>query len=235
MNVPDFSQISERNTLSMISLFAEIGCLALAVFSGILAFRYLNNFLKLLFLQVVVWGIFYAIATVLTAYQTANGEQINDQWLINIHLLFETGILLAAARLILREGVVRFFPLIIAFAFLAVYILQAVTLGYGKYLHYADLASCIGLSIVFTIVLFRIPSGSDWLPMRVACIALLVYFGCSVPFVSMMDYLQQHAPKVNSLLYHIISDVVANLRYGLTAFAFILTYRSKKINQLHHG
>lgn len=219
----------------MISLIVEIVCIALAVITGLMAVRYMNRFLLLLFIQVVVWSIFYSCAHWITWSQSQAQNSWNTQWLINIHLLFETGLLLAAARMILREGILRFFPFIIALVFLAVYILQAVMLGYGKYLHYADLASCIGLSIVFTIVLFRIPSGSDWLPMRVACIALLVYFGCSVPFVSMMDYLQQHAPKVNSLLYHIISDVVANLRYGLTAFAFILTYRSKEIKQLHHG
>lgn len=229
-----FLQISERNTLSMISLIAEIGCFSLAIVCGFLAFRYLNNFLKLLFLQVMIWGLIYGLGYWITSIQYSNNEFVDNQWLINIHLLFETGLLLLAARLILREGVVKFFPSIIALAFLAVYLIQAITVGFGKYLHYADLASCIGLSIVFTVILFRIPAGSDWFPMRVACIALLLYFGCSVPFVSMMNYLQEHAPKVNSLLYHIISDVVANLRYGLTAFAFIMTYRAKEIKQLQH-
>src|SRR3990167_1113887 len=82
----------------MLTLFTEISCILLAVFFGILAFRNMNRFFRVLLLQVAVWGVFYGFLHVITLQQQSQDLPIDNQWLMNIHLIPETGLLLAAAR-----------------------------------------------------------------------------------------------------------------------------------------
>ncbi|TSJ45382.1 hypothetical protein [Fluviicola chungangensis] len=221
----------------MLTLFTEISCISLALFFGILAFRKMDRFFRVLLLQVMVWSLFYACSHVITSYQHAHHLPINNQWLMNIHMLIETGILLAAAWCVLPKMLRT--PLVIgAFSlFLLVFGVQGSGQGFGTYLNYADVTACIGITLVFSVVLYNFgqtTSTAFWKsPEKWACLGILLYFACSVPYVSMMNYLERTNPAINTFLYYLISGVLANVRYFLLALACWMIYRNTKKQTIH--
>lgn len=53
------------------------------------------------------------------------------------------------------------------------------------------------------------------------CVAHLVYFGCVIPYFSLMDYLQANKPQLWHHLY-IINPIMGVMRYLLVLLSFIL-------------
>ncbi len=213
----------------MLTLFIEIMCLSLAVFAGILAFRHMNSLFRILFLQVVTWSAFYAGSHVITLYQQFNNQPIDNRWLMNIHLIIETGLLLTAAWFVLPKAF-RTFVCVGAFlSFLVALGIQGWSQGFDVYLNYADGVACIVITLAFYMVLYTLwkqTRVSFWKsPENWACLGILMYFACSVPYIWMMDSLQIESPKTNTLLYYLISGALANLRYLLLALAFWMLYR----------
>lgn len=214
----------------MLTLFAEISCISIAIFSGILAFRNTDRFFKTLLLQVTVWGVFYGLSHVITLQQQAQGLPIDNRWLMNVSMILETGLLLAAAWFVLPK--VFRTPLTVGafLLFLGVAALQSWKHGFGTYLNYADTTACLVNTVVYTAVLYTFGQRTDkrlWhSPEKWACLGILLYYACSVPYLSMMHYLEVNAPKVNTFLYYLISNVLADVRYLLLAVAFLMIYRS---------
>lgn len=216
----------------MLTLFTETSCISLAIFFGILAFQKLDRFFRVLWLQAAIWSVFYAFSHVITGYQSAHGLPIDNQWLMNIHLIIETGLLLTAAWFILPK-MLRTVLTIGAFSFfLLVFGIQAGEQGMGVYLNYADVAACIATTLVFSMVLYTFGQRTDapfWAsPEKWACLGILLYFACSVPYVSMMRYLEAENPEVNTFLYYLISGFLANTRYLLLALACWMIYKNAK-------
>lgn len=213
----------------MLTLFTEILCLSLAILTGILAFRNMNNFFRILFLQVVIWSLFYAGSHAITLYQQAINQPIDNQWLLNIHLILETGLLLMAAWFVLSKTFRNFIIMGGFLFFLTVLGIQGWKQGFDVYLNLADVAACIVITLVFSMVLYTFGQQGHkrlWKsPEKWACLGILMYFACSVPYVSMMGYLQTENPEVNTFLYYLISGVLANIRYLLLALAFWMLYR----------
>jgi hypothetical protein len=216
----------------MPTVITELSCIAFTLLSGILTLCSLDRFLKILLLQVSVWALFYGLGHIITGVQAACGEPIDNQWLMNIHLAAETGLLLFAVRFLLDNSPFRKLPLLIAAVFCAIFFYQGITAGFGVYLHYADLAACSGISLLLILALFAGDTSQNSVARRLACIGMLIYFGCSVPYVALMSYLEKNDPAVNTFLYHLISDVAANLRYLLLAIAFVIAARRAKRQSL---
>ena len=220
----------------MLTLFTEIACIFLALVFGIFAFRFMDRFFRVLFLQVFVWSVFYGLSYLITSYQQAHQLPIDNQWFLNVHLFLETGLLLAAAWFVVPTLFGR--PLIVGafMLFSVVFVLQAWTESIRIYLNYADVTACLVLTIVYSMVLYTFSQRSKqplWRsPEKWACLGILLYFACSVPYVSIMNYLQEHHPTVNTFLYYLISGVLANLRYLLLALAFLMIYRTST-KQIH--
>ena len=216
----------------MLTLFTETSCISLAIFLGVFTFRKLDRFFQVLLLQVIVWSLFYAFSYVITSYQQAHHLPVDNQRLMNIHMIIETGLLLIAAWFVLPE-MLRTVLTIGAFSlFLLVFALQGSERGLGSYLNYADVTACIGITLVFSVVLYNFgqrKSAAFWQsPEKWACLGILLYFACSVPYVSMMHYLETKNPEVNTFLYYLISGVLANVRYLLLALAYWMIYRNAK-------
>jgi hypothetical protein len=216
----------------MLTLLTEISCISLALFFGMLVFRKLDRFFRILLLQVAVWSFFYTGSHAITLYQQAHHLPIDNQWLMNIHLILETGILLTAAWFVLPEMLRTVLSIGAFFLFLIVFGVQAGNQGFGTYLNYADVTACIGITLVFSVVLYTFGQRTGipfWVsPEKWACLGILLYFACSVPYVSMMHYLEIKNPAVNTFLYYLISGVLANTRYLLLALAFGMIYRNTK-------
>lgn len=216
----------------MLTLLTEIACISLALFFGMLVFRKLDRFFRILLLQVAVWGLFYTGSHAITLYQQAHHLPIDNQWLMNIHMIFETGLLLTAAWFVLPEMLRTVLPIGAFSLFLLAFGIQVGSQGFGTYLNYADVTACIVITLVFSILLYTFGQRTGipfwYSPEKWACMGILLYFACSVPYVSMMHYLETKNPEVNTFLYYLISGVLANARYLLLALACWMIYRNAK-------
>lgn len=217
-------------TTDMYSQFAEIGCLSFALITGLSIINRKKVLFRLAVYQVIIWSCFYVASFVIAYYQLRHNMPVDTQWLLNIHLIFETGILLFISRSFFSNQLFRWIPTGLFGIFLMVCLFQEMNIGFRSYFHYADLSACIFLASVYMLGLFTLSwkSGPDqhFLPERLYCIGLLIYFGCSVPYVSLMGYLQNKWPEMNTILYHVISDIAANTRYAITGIAFLLIRRT---------
>ncbi|WP_343747211.1 hypothetical protein [Fluviicola sp.] len=226
-----------RIETDMLTLFTEITCLSLAVFTGLLAYRSMNRFFRTLLLQVIIWSLFYAGSYSVTWSQQSAGQEVDNRWLMNIHLIIETGLLFTAAWFVLPKPLRTFVSAGAFSLFLLVLGIQIGKQGFEVYLNYADVTACMLITLVFSLVLYTFGQQTSvrlWRsPEKWACLGILMYFACSVPYVSMMNYLQTENPEANTFLYYLISGVLANLRYLLLALAFWLIYRKTKQKTLN--
>lgn len=215
----------------MLRLIPEIGCILSAIITGIISFRLMSPFFRTLFWQVVIWSLFYTASHVITLWQQAHHLPIDNQWLMNIHLILETGLLLAAARFILPASISNTFFIGGTVIVLIVAILQGSFYGFTNYLNFTDVTACLVISICYFTVFFHLhqqETTKAWLsPEKLACVGILLYCVCSIPYVSMMHFLDSF-PKMNTFLYHLISDVLANMRYLLLAIAFYRLFITTK-------
>lgn len=214
----------------MLQLFYEMATLAAALIAGLLAVRRMNAFFRLIFVQLLVWIFFYALAYGITSWQLANHRPIDNRWAMNLHLLLETGLLLAAARFAIQQCWGTYLAIVAYLFFLVVFCAQGFRAGFGIYLNYADVAACISITVVFSFTLYHFSRQARvkwYAPEKLICLGILAYFACSVPYVSMMHYLQKSSPAINTFLYHLINDFLANVRYLMMATAFWLLYKNK--------
>lgn len=189
----------------------------------------MTAFFRVLFIQLVVWMGFYISLHWLTCNQIKNGLMPNNQWLMNIHIVFETLILYTAAYTIRKNKRLQISIIIAAFLFITVFIIQLITNGIEVYMNYADAVECITSTVLFAQVGFyyvKIKNSHGLItPELLTCLGLLLYFGGSVPYITMIHYLQKNNPELNHLLFDFISNVLANVRYVLLGFSFWLIYK----------
>ncbi|MNY27787.1 hypothetical protein D3C86_1617180 [compost metagenome] len=55
---------------------------------------------------------------------------------------------------------------------------------------------------------------------------MLIYFGCSVPLMALLNVIHENDPEASNFLFISISDVAANLRYLFLAGAFLTVSRT---------
>lgn len=207
----------------------ELGSILAALLMGGIFYRRMGTAFRIVVVQVAVWTFFYALMYGTIQWQKARGIQPDNRWLMNIHMVAET-VLLAWASALFRPGRrARVMAMGALGVFFAVWVTQAVTDGFRNYLNYADVAECLLLSLLYGILLYEVAvehTGVWWAsPQIVLFLALLVYFACSVPYMTMMRHLQENHPELNHNLFNYISNVLANIRYLFTALAFGLAGR----------
>jgi hypothetical protein len=212
------------NTGQLLQLFYELGSLLIAFCIGIYAFKRMNTFFRLAFFQLSFWLLCYSLSYIVTLYQRQNGLPMNNQWLMNLHLIGETMLLITAAFVQITEKPMKIFVGCAFLAFLVILIIQLITNGIVHYLNAMDVSECVIMTMLFGYILYKaiIDRKKDNRNRAVVLlsIGLLIYFACSVPFMALIQLIQQRDPNASALLFHVISDVIANLRYLFLAAAF---------------
>jgi len=213
-----------------LQLLHEAGSLLLAFVLGWYAFKRMDTFFRIVFVQVSVWLFCYISSYVVTIFQKTYGLEQNNQWVMNIHMILETSILLFAASKQLKHRAERVFVATAYGVFLTVVILSLISKGPFIYFNNADVTECLIMTTVYTYILYRLIWKGESTRQNTAgivlCIGLLIYFACSVPLIAMLHLMEKHDPETGSFLFYIINDVTANLRYLLTAVAFWLVGRT---------
>lgn len=217
----------------MIKTIAEIISLSALFVTGILAYRHMDRFFRLVYIQGLVWIIFYLALFLLGLFPGSESSFVNNQWLVNIHMLLECLLLMAAAREQLSKRWQLCTMAILLFLFLLTALLQGLAKGFGHYLNYADVAGCLAITIIYSMVLYQVMHQALSYKRSstvLLCGGLLLYFAGSVPYIALLHYIQDRNPYYNALLFDLISNSLAFFRYTLTALAFFYLYH-KAISQ----
>jgi hypothetical protein len=215
--------------LFFVELITEIGAVLVAILFGLLAFKNLNRFESLLFFTCLLWVIFYCVAYLVAYLQPP--ELRNNHWVHNVYMLMETSTLIYAIRGLYQRKILKRLAMAGFLIFIFVYFWQLVFSGIGHYAYRADIASSIVMSVLCITVLFEkivetngfVLSPDFWI-----LLGLLVYFGCSVPFVSLFSFISKQPQHVSSSIYHLINDNLSNIRYSFLCFAFLMIYNKKR-------
>ncbi len=213
----------------MLQVIKESAFLFLAFGIGVYTFKKLDLFYKVIFFQVVMAVAVYLSSYAITLYQRKNGLQLNNQWLFNVYVFLEAILLIVAGLIYFEKRKVRLSIMVCLILFLLVFWYQILTMGSTHFANYALIAEGVILILIYFAILytqFSVPSFS-WRasPEFWLCIGLIVYFGCNVPFMSMIHYMNLHYPKLNELLFHFITDVLGNMRYFFVTISFWLFFR----------
>lgn len=209
----------------------EVTSLALALITGIFAYPYMNKFLRMLFCQLAVWILFYLSSYAITYYQEMHHIPKNNIWLYNIAVPVELLILTIAASTVSKNKLTRRLILSSYIFFLISIYLQTHFSNSDSFINYAMASGSIIMTVLFVWTIY-IKFTSD-LPFRMyrpeafACLGLIIYFACSVPYISIMTYLNENSPEESKSLFNYIIDNLANIRYLLLGIAFLLARINK--------
>lgn len=197
---------------------------------GIFSFRYQNKFFKLLFYQFIVNCVFSVIGYSYLLYLKSINEVPDNMWIMNIQLLIEMELIFFSLFWVLKTKIQRNIINVANLVFILVYIYQVSSNGVRAYVNWADLTSCLGFTLLLYLVFFELSKAkkkSWWKsPEIIAVIGLFIYFACSVPFISMHNYLQEYYPETAGIIYYNIAMSLMFVRYSLFILALMLVYKT---------
>jgi hypothetical protein len=198
----------------------------LALIMGMIAYKNLRLFYRILFWQCVLNVLQYT-----TAYWVTGALHIrNNHWVFNVYIVLECTLLLWAALLHFHNRLVARIAIIGYFLFICIFVWQMLEGGLFNFAHHA--ACMEGLLLVFVYLfllykLFAVEVAGDTLPAKWLCIGIVTYFGCTIPYLSMLYYLQHISPRLNFTMHDSIIVGAENLRYLCTTVCFFLVMRKR--------
>lgn len=198
---------------------------AMALVAGGLAFRRFTGFQRWMYLQLAVSFVFLVASYAVLIMQKRSGLQPNNHLVFNLHLPAEALLLCVAAQGRLAPGRLKWLAWWGFMVIAAVYFSGLIRLGIQTYAYHADAAACMVYCLLFGVVVaraFHEPLAWWRNPDVYIGAGVFIYAACSVPYITAFGFLQNHYPRVSELLFHLVSDVLANLRYLLLAIGFWL-------------
>lgn len=204
----------------------------LALIAGLLVFRRMNLFCRLLFFQLLSWLVLYTIAYMVTERQKYLHLPLNNQWVFNIYLFVEASFLFGAASVFFKERFIRL-TLLLCYVFFMLFFFTAISLnGFLEFSSYALSLESILLIIVYILILYKvIISGSAgtsksteiWIS-----VGLVLFLACNLPYFSMFNYLNKYDLALSQKLHASITQIFSHLRYLFLAIGFLMI--KKQIN-----
>ncbi len=217
----------------MVEVPKESGLFFIALVIGISTLRKFNLFYKLVLLQIFVFAIVYIGGYAITYYQEEHHLIKNNTWIYNLYFPIECALLTGAGLFYFKSKRVNFFAFITYALFSMTLFFQLNKNGINSLANFAVAIEALLLVTIYLFILYDKlkDSNFNWKvsPEFWLCIGIVLYFGCIVPYFSMINYLNATNPQLSFTLFVFINDVLSNIRYLLTAFAFWLFYRQQTI------
>lgn len=199
-------------------ILMDLSTTILATLVGLLAYRKLPAFYRILFFQALAYLIIDSYAST----YTHNAKSYNIETVIEVSLLFLASIIyfkMKSSRFLLSGLFLIFLSL---FAFDIYHFPN--DLAYHAYIVAGIAITGIYLSILFFHFLGKKDNYST--PALVlTCLGIVIYFACSIPYLSMMYDLQEQSPQSNKDLFNIIIVALSRVRYLLVALAFLMYWK----------
>lgn len=206
--------------IDLIQLIVE----AFAFLVGLICFNYLPTAYKLIAIQLIAAFIFEFSGYILRKYG------IGNVWLFNIYIFLEAILLIKASRnfYLFNNKLFLFLAIPIFFWFYSVF-----KNGFNYFTSIAYVSFSIAILIVYLNLLFKsvLTYRGDLvkLPTLWLAIGVILFFGCNIPYLSMLNYLcNNFNQEVNNTL-HLILKTFCNLRYILMAISLIMASRQNQI------
>ena len=192
----------------MLQILIESISLILAFVFGIYSYKFMNQFSRLLFVQLCFWIFFYFFSYVLLFYQTINNFPKNNHWLFNISMVFETFFLLSASYIYFIKVNLKRLPAIFLVIFFSLFLFEIHIRGYVVFANYSYIAESFCLITMYILILYdqfeKHPFNWYKAPKALISVGILVYFICNVPYLSLMNYFQKFHPNFNRILFHLV-------------------------------
>lgn len=198
----------------------------LVIVMGLFTYRKLPGFYRVLFFQTLIFLMFDLYATTFP-YNTL---------VYNIAILIEIGLLFLSVHLYFNSPTSRWIVLATYLTYLLLWCLDLYVYGKSELARHAYIFAGLSLTAMFATILFHHfnhrKSHSGSASLVVLCLSIFIFFAGTVPYLSMMYYIQALDPKFNKTLFQYMMLLPAVIRYFLVALAFFLFDRSS--NPLFH-
>ena len=190
----------------------------------------MSTFFKLFLFHAIFVLTIYFFSYALIQYQEFNKLDKNNQWCFNVSLIIEIVVFLFAAISYSTVKNIRILSRSLFIIFIVSFIIESSIRGFRKFASYSSIIESFCIIAVYLLILFhefdRHPTNWYKQPVALFSITLLIYFICSVPYFSLMHYFQKHNPTLNQILFHLVINVMAHVRYCVLAFAFWLSRKT---------
>ncbi len=211
--------------LAIKQILLDLSTTLLAFSIGVLVFKRLERFYRLLFFQVFTYLLVDGIALTIP---------FNNGWLFNAFIPIETALLLLAAQAYYNTSKSKQLLLILFGFFLMVFLADIFFFtGIIHFAYHAAIAEGILLTCVYiTVLYFQLMKKMDNsnIALVMASIGMVLYFACSVPYLCVLFYFQTLDPIFNQKLFQNIIVVLAIVRYFFIAIAFFIVKRKQEVN-----
>lgn len=192
----------------------------LVIIIGIFTYRKLPGFYRVLFFQTLIFLLFDLYASTFP----------DNAPVYNIAILIEIGLLFLSVHLYFNSPTSRWIVLAAYTTYVLLWCIDLYVYGKLALARHAYIFAGLSLTAMFATILFHhfnhrnSPSGS--VSLVVLCLSIFIFFAGTVPYLSMMYYIQALAPQFNKTLFQYMMVLPAVIRYFLVALAFFLFDRS---------
>lgn len=210
--------------LPLSQILMDLSTTILAILIGLLAYRKLPTFYRVLFFQALAYLIIDSYAVTYP----------NNGMVYNISILIEIGLLLLAAHVYFKTFVSKWISFIGYFAFLLVWCFDIYYHGKNQLAYHAYILGGIFITAMYIRILFdHYTKKNDNFrnaPLLLSCLGIFIFFAGIVPYLSMMYYLQGLDSVLNKRLFQYMMVYPAIIRYFLLALAFWLVWKNRPVS-----
>lgn len=204
--------------LPISQILMDLSTTILAILIGILAYRKLPAFYRVLFFQALAYLIIDSYAVT----HRNNGQAYN------IGIIFEVSLVFLASAFYFKTKNSRFLLLGLFLIFLLLFVFDIYSFP-KQFAYRAYITGGITITgIYLTILFFHFLGKKDnyhTSSLVLTCVGIVMYFACMVPYLSMMNNLQQQNAESNKELFKLIIVTLGLLRYFLIALAFLMHWK----------
>jgi hypothetical protein len=208
----------------------EFMSIVAGVVMGILAYRQMSPFHRLLLFQVSAWLFVFLMSYAVTICQRWLGLEPNNQWVLNLAIPIETSLLAFAAHQFFKRPAAKRRVLALYGLFLILGAIIVIVQGVSRFSVSLYILESFVVLILYVVVFYELFHSADtghrtadkWM-----CAGLILYFACNLPYFCFMNFLNEEHLKLSEILFRIITDVLANVRYYCLAIGFWLLLRNK--------
>lgn len=208
----------------------------LAFAIGCLVFFQSNRFLRLIFLQVALAVPFYFLTHFVIYYQRSRGMELNNLWVHNLYTVLETLLLALAGLSFLRKRSEKLTLLLLYLVCLSVAWIEYLNIPVTEWYTYTFYSEIVLVVLLYSYILYKLihqhPGEWRYKPEFWIILGLLFYFAGDSPYIMLINYFNEKYLELNSLLYNVINNFLANARYLLYALGFWLCMIAKEKEQV---
>ena len=199
---------------------------------GCIAFMQLNRSQRLLFAQVALAVLFYFLSHWVVYYQRRHQLPLNNLWVLNLYNPMECLLLAFAAYSRLTKRSEKWSLGVLFFSFLGICANEFVTGPEKEWHKLSFFAESLLVILVYAYLLYQLihQNPGEWKFKEDfwMMLGLLIYFAVDSPYIMLFNYFNEHYRELNGLLYDVINNFLANLRYLLLALGFWLVIRKQE-------